>query len=844
MSLDNKKGINLNAGFKLIAESPLDVRSVVDTEAEKQALITAHAAYTGMIVYVKESKRTYQYNSDGTWEFFTKGKEYVHPTGDGNLHVPATGSNSNGRFLVAGNQPGSMAWKEVLPITIGAADRVHTHTKSQITDFPDSIKNPNALTVSLDGTSQGDYDGSAAKSINITPEAINASRNNHTHLYAGSASVGGAANSALKLTNSITLSLSNMVTGSATLDGSKNVDIPVQLKPIDASLVQSGVFDIARIPKAAMERCVVVKAENDKFKLTTEQIQLGDTVKVTDTGKMYFVVDEANLNNDNGYEVYTAGSATSVPWSGVTGKPADYPPSSHTHTKSEITDFPDAIKNPKQLVISLNGNSSYTYDGSGYRLINITPGSINASPEGHTHSYAGSASVGGPANSVANPITLLLDNVSQGAYNGSSSKEINITPEAINASRNNHKHTISDITDMANGFVYSADTIKLYNYTTGTVGGGAINGALQISKSDTTIDSNSIIVVKTSVVGVGKDPSGTNRHTYYANIQDAGDLRVAYARDALHSEICDTATAANKINKSLTIQLAGISQGTWDGSADKTINITPAAIGASASGHTHNYAGSSSSGGAATSANKVNSSLTIQLNGTSQGAWDGSANKTINITPSSIGAAASGHTHNYIPLAGSSAITGNLVPQSTTSYDLGSVSKRWKHGYFQEANAYTLVANSACVSGELEVGGAIRANKVYNAVWNADYAEAFDFEGPLPKIGTIVELCGERKVRTATSGSRVIGVVSDSYCILAGTAIEDIKNGFKVAVGLLGQIEVECKGEIHAGDFIVSSFEGVGVSSPDPKRGTIIGRAMESKTCLGTEKVMCLVMPQ
>ena len=844
MSLDNKKGINLNSGFKLIAESPLDVRTVVDTEAEKQALVTAHAAYTGMIVYVKESKRTYQYNSDGTWEFFTKGKEYVHPTGDGNLHVPATGSNSNGRFLVAGNQPGSMAWKEVLPITIGAADRVHTHTKSQITDFPSSIKNPNTLTVSLDGTSQGDYDGSADTSINITPEAINASRNNHTHLYAGSASVGGPANSALKLTNSVTLSLSNMVTGSATLDGSKNVDIPVKLKPIDASLVQSGVFDIARIPKAAMERCVVVKAENDKFKLSTDQIQLGDTVKVTDTGKMYFVVDESNLNNDSGYEVYTAGSATSVPWSGVTEKPADYPPSSHTHTVSQITNFPDAIKNPKQLVISLNNNSSYTYDGSGYRLINITPGSINASPEGHTHSYAGSASVGGPANSVANPITLLLDNASQGAYNGSFSKEINITPEAINASRNDHKHTIADITNLANGFVYSSDTIKLVNYTDGNVGGGPLHGALQIAKSDTTINSNSVIVVNTNTIGVGKDPSGANRHMYYANIQDAGTLRVAYAFDASHSSISDNASGADKVNKALIIQLGGISQGAWDGSADKTINITPAAIGASASGHTHNYAGSSSSGGAATSANKVNSSLTIQLNGTSQGAWDGSSNKTINITPSSIGAAPSSHSHNYIPLSGSSSITGNLDPQTTDQYVLGLYNKRWDYGYFNKVVAGNLSADSACVHGSLDVDGNITANKVYNAVWNADYAEAFDFEGPLPKVGTIVELCGKRKVRTATSESRVIGVVSDSYCILAGTAMADIKNGFKVAVGLLGQIEVECKGEIHAGDFIVSSFEGVGVSSSDPKRGTIIGRAMESKTCLGVEKVMCLVMPQ
>lgn len=831
MSLDNKKGINLNAGFKLIAESPLDVRSVVDTEAEKAALITAHAAYTGMIVYVKESKRTYQYNSDGTWEFFTKGNEYVHPTGDGNLHVPATGNNSNGRFLVAGNQPGSMSWKEILPSTIGAADRVHTHTKSQIIDFPSSIKNPNALTVSLDGISQGDYDGSVAKGINITPESINASRNNHTHLYAGSASVGGPANSALKLTNPITLSLSNMVTGSATLDGSKNVDVPVKLKPIDASLVQSGVFDIARIPKAAMERCVVVKAENDKFKLTTEQIQLGDTVKVTDTGKMYFVVDEANLNNDEGYEVYTAGSATSVPWSGVTGKPADYPPSSHTHTVSQITNFPDAIKNPKQLVISLNSNSSYTYDGSGYRLINITPGSINASPEGHTHSYAGSASAGGPANSVANPITLLLDNVSQGAYNGSSSKEINITPEAINASRNNHKHTIADITNLATASVAASRQIIMDSNRNAFITFAETNEDAGLSENN-------------SFLGIIGAAATMNSCGYTAAVLNAKRLSVKHASTADSATSATNASGADKVNKGLIIQLGGISQGIWNGSTDKTINITPEAIGASASGHTHNYAGASSSGGAATSANKVNSSLTIQLNGTSQGAWDGSSNKTINITPSSIGAAPSSHSHNYIPLSGSSSITGNLVPQTTNQYVLGLYNKRWDYGYFNKVVAGNLSADSACVHGNLDVDGNITANKVYNAVWNADYAEAFDFEGPLPKVGTIVELCGKRKVRTATSGSRVIGVVSDSYCILAGTAMADIKNGFKVAVGLLGQIEVECKGEIHAGDFIVSSFEGVGVSSSDPKRGTIIGRAMESKTCLGIEKVMCLVMPQ
>lgn len=69
----------------------------------------------------------------------------------------------------------------------------------------------------------------------------------------------------------------------------------------------------------------------------------------------------------------------------------------------------------------------------------------------------------------------------------------------------------------------------------------------------------------------------------------------------------------------------------WGNVTGKPSTFTP-------SGHTHNYAGSSSAGGAATSANKVNAALTINLNGTSQGAWDGSSAKSISITAASVGA--------------------------------------------------------------------------------------------------------------------------------------------------------------------------------------------------------------
>lgn len=99
---------------------------------------------------------------------------------------------------------------------------------------------------------------------------------------------------------------------------------------IDASKL-TGTIDIARLPQGALDRLVKVADDDAKFALTTNDIQLGDTVKVTSTGKMYYVVDENKLSSSDGYEPYTADSATSVPWSGVTGKPNSYTPSVHNH---------------------------------------------------------------------------------------------------------------------------------------------------------------------------------------------------------------------------------------------------------------------------------------------------------------------------------------------------------------------------------------------------------------------------------------------------------------------------------------------------------------------------------
>lgn len=62
----------------------------------------------------------------------------------------------------------------ITPASIGAADSSHTHTKANITDFPTSMKNPNALEIKMNGQNPVSYDGAAAKSINITASGIGA----------------------------------------------------------------------------------------------------------------------------------------------------------------------------------------------------------------------------------------------------------------------------------------------------------------------------------------------------------------------------------------------------------------------------------------------------------------------------------------------------------------------------------------------------------------------------------------------------------------------------------------------------------------------------------------------
>jgi hypothetical protein len=163
---------------------------------------------------------------------------------------------------------------------------------------------------------------------------------------------------ATKLQAARTIVLSGAVSGSVSSDFGSNVTISTTLSNFDASKIASGTISIDRLPKAALERLIVVADDTARFKLTTATAQVGDTVKVTATNKMYLVKDDSKLNTEDGYEPYTASSASSVPWSGVTGKPSTFaPPTAAASTLGGVkVGYTTSGKNYK-LQVDASGNA-------------------------------------------------------------------------------------------------------------------------------------------------------------------------------------------------------------------------------------------------------------------------------------------------------------------------------------------------------------------------------------------------------------------------------------------------------------------------------------------------------
>lgn len=76
---------------------------------------------------------------------------YIHPSGDGNLHVPSNGTTNSGKILKSTNVAGSIGWGNITPAEIGASPSSHMHTVAQITNFPSFSRLTLSTTQPTDG---------------------------------------------------------------------------------------------------------------------------------------------------------------------------------------------------------------------------------------------------------------------------------------------------------------------------------------------------------------------------------------------------------------------------------------------------------------------------------------------------------------------------------------------------------------------------------------------------------------------------------------------------------------------------------------------------------------------
>ena len=439
----------------------------------------------------------------------------------------------------------------------------HTHTKSEITDFP---------TLATVATSGSYNDLSNKPTIPTVNNATLTIQKNGTTVKTFTA------NASSNVTANITVP-----TKVSELDNDSNYLTSVP--NLDASKITSGTIDIARLPAGALERLVTVTNRTARFALTTSSVQLGDVVKQTDTGMMYYVVDTANLNSEDGYSEFTAGSATSVPWSGVTGKPSSYTPSSHTHGNISNAGAIGTTAN-KPLITTTNGvitTGSFGTTANTFCQGNDSRLSDARTPTAHTHSASditsGLATVAtsGSYNDLSNKPTIpTVNNATLTIQKNGTTVKTFTANASSNVTANITVPTkTSDLTNDS-GFLTSHQSLSNYSTLANTIKSLSISGkTITYTKGDNTTGTLTTQDNNTWTAMVGATSSSNGSVGYVNAVPPKDGYNTKYLRaDGTWQVPPDHTYTVN--NATLTIQKNGTTVKTFtaNASSNVTANIT------------------------------------------------------------------------------------------------------------------------------------------------------------------------------------------------------------------------------------------------------------------------------
>lgn len=172
----------------------------------------------------------------------------------------------------------------------------------------------------------------------------------------------------IKVNNTTVNSTSlNLVGSGGTTVSNSNGTITISSDEVpttfDASAITSGTIDLDRLPKGALERLFIVANETAAM---SADCQEGDTVQVTgNSNKMYFCVNESATTFATKFHEYTAGTATSVPWSGVTDKPTIPTKTSQlTNDSGYLTSAPVTSVNGQTGDVTVENSEPLVYESS------------------------------------------------------------------------------------------------------------------------------------------------------------------------------------------------------------------------------------------------------------------------------------------------------------------------------------------------------------------------------------------------------------------------------------------------------------------------------------------------
>ena len=218
------------------------------------------------------------------------------------------------------------------------------------------------------------------------------------------------------------------------------------------------------------------------------------------------------------------------------------------------------------------------------------------------------------------------------------------------------------------------------------------------------------------------------------------------------------------------------------------------------------------------------------------GGADASASNTQGATD---GALAVDHMYvKFIESAGKGANpTGIAIGQSSAYVSDTDDSAEGRVAIVADGSVPVLVTTQGIVPGDanmtFNIGDSQRKyNTVYANVFDgtatkaqyADLAENYIADENYD-MGTVVIFGGDKEVTTTqlSEDTRVAGVVSDKPAYLMNSAQE---GGTPIA--LQGRVKVKIAGMCRKGDMLVtSSIRGHASSSPDPRVGTVLGKALE-----------------